>query len=165
MAHHSRAAFSDFLTLRPCFKKVRFPCGRWAKIMHNMSVYTQKCFHVDGPSRCLTARVSPTRSNSYYRTGEAAFFPLSQIPRLSFANKQLCCFGPWTVWIIRWCGKGEDKYTVPPETQTVWWMNEWMADGRFREAMRLKKKKMRKEMEKSGWMDVLITEIHQIDSV
>lgn len=76
---------------------------------------------------CLHAKVFPCGwpvslsdcSNSYYRTGEAAFFPLSQIPRLSFANKQLCCFGPWTVWIIRWCGKGEDKYTVPPETQTV----------------------------------------------
>ena len=53
---NTTAAFWDFSTLRPGFKKVllqalRFqdPFGRSAKMMQNMCVYTQKRFHVDGP--------------------------------------------------------------------------------------------------------------------
>ena len=42
-----RAAFSDFSTLRPVFKKVRFqdPCGRSAKTIQYMCVFawTRKC--------------------------------------------------------------------------------------------------------------------------
>ena len=53
---NARAVFSDFSTLRPGFKKVHLqglclqdPCGRLAKTMQNMCIYTQKRFHVDGP--------------------------------------------------------------------------------------------------------------------
>ena len=38
---NTRAAFSDFSTLRPGFKKVQDPCGRSAKTMQNVCVYTQ----------------------------------------------------------------------------------------------------------------------------
>ena len=53
------AAFLDFSTLTPGFKKVRLqtlclqdPWGRSAKTMQNMCVYTHKSFHVDGPWSC-----------------------------------------------------------------------------------------------------------------
>ena len=52
---NARAAFSDFSTLRPSFKKVRFqalrlqdPCRQSAQTMENMSVYTKEHFCVDG---------------------------------------------------------------------------------------------------------------------
>ena len=48
---NGRAAFSDFSTLRPVFKKVRFrdPCGRSAKTMQCVCVFAKERFHVDGP--------------------------------------------------------------------------------------------------------------------
>ena len=53
---NARAAFSDFSTLRPGFKKVRFqalrfqdPCGRSAKTMQYMCVFAKEHFRVDGP--------------------------------------------------------------------------------------------------------------------
>ena len=51
-AHENgRAAFSDFSTLRPVFKKVRFhaPCGQLAKTMQNVCLHKNR-FHVDSPS-------------------------------------------------------------------------------------------------------------------
>ena len=44
----TRAAFLDFPKLRPG-KKSMFPCGRSAKTMQNMWVYTQKRFQDDEP--------------------------------------------------------------------------------------------------------------------
>ena len=51
---NASAAVSDFSTLRPGFKKVRFqvlrlqdPCGRSAKMMQKMCVYTEERFRLD----------------------------------------------------------------------------------------------------------------------
>ena len=47
---NARAAFSDFSTLRPVFKKVRFqdPYGRSAKTMQYMSVFAKERCRLDG---------------------------------------------------------------------------------------------------------------------
>ena len=53
---NGRAAFSDFSTLRPVFKEVRFqallfqdPCERSAKAMQYVCVFTKERFREDGP--------------------------------------------------------------------------------------------------------------------
>ena len=55
---NGRAAFLDFSTLRPVFKKVRFQglcfqdlCGRSAKTMQYMCIFAKEVFRVD--SLCL----------------------------------------------------------------------------------------------------------------
>ena len=51
-----RAAFLDFSTLRPVFKKVRFqdPCGRSAKTMQYMCVFTKEHCRLDVALDTLT---------------------------------------------------------------------------------------------------------------
>ena len=58
---NGRAAFSDFSTLRPIFKKVRFqalrfqdPYGRSAKTMQYMCVFAKERCRLDGASDCTT---------------------------------------------------------------------------------------------------------------
>ena len=53
--HMKMGGFSDFYTLRPVFKKVRFqalhfqdPCGRSAKTMQYMCVFAKERPRVDG---------------------------------------------------------------------------------------------------------------------